>query len=148
MTTTINNEWITLQEDVNGEILPILYKGSREIKVQRKFAGLNTEIAESDNSVIFCYVGYYQRELYPNGDIIRSEKKWYSLEDLAETINDVEGWKQEALAVLTGFINSLGYPGIINPARDTLNNHIILPVDSSNGYPLRRDTRDKISLNP
>jgi hypothetical protein len=144
--TIINNEWITLTEEVDGQVVPILYKGSREIIVQRKFAGLNTEIAEDDNSVIFCYIGYYQRELYPNGDVLRSEKKWYSLQDLTETINDVEGWKQEALAVLTGFINNLGYPGIINPARDTLMNHVILPVDSANGYALRNYTREKLPL--
>lgn len=131
--TKINNEWITLNEQ---------YKG---VTVQRKFAGLATDIDEEDN-VKYCHVKYWQRELYPNGDVIRTELKYYSLEDLAETVNDVEGWRQDALAVLTGFIMQLGYPGIINPARETLENSEILPIGIYNGYPLRRDTREKINL--
>ncbi len=42
---------------------------------------------------------------------------------------------------LGGLINNLGYPGIINPARETLDNVFILPLTTENGYPLRRDTR-------
>jgi hypothetical protein len=49
------------------------------------------------------------------------------------------------LAVLSGFINNLGYPGIINPARETLENVVILPINVENGYPLRRDTREVIN---
>ncbi len=131
--TTINNDWITLE---------VLHKG---VTVQRKFAGLDTFINE-DNEVTKCDVKYWQRELYPNGDVIKCELKHYSLQDLAETINDFEGWRQEPLAVLTGFINNLGYPGIINPARDTLMNHLILKADAENGYPLRRDTREQLPL--
>ena len=131
--TTINNEWITLTELRNG------------VTVQRKFAGLDTEISETDE-ILFCKVKYHERELYPNGNVIKSELKWYTLQDLPETINDAEGWKQEPLAVLTGFINSLGYNGIINPARETLENILILALDAKNGYPLRRDTREKIIL--
>jgi hypothetical protein len=131
--TTINNEWITLTELRNG------------VTVQRKFAGLDTEISETDE-VLFCKVKYHERELYPNGNVIKSELKWYTLQDLPETINDVEGWKQEPLAVLTGFINSLGYTGIINPARETLENILILSLNAANNYPLRRDTREKIIL--
>jgi len=43
---------------------------------------------------------------------------------------------------LGGLINNLGYPGIINPARETLENVLILPLNVENGYPLRRDTRE------
>jgi hypothetical protein len=68
------------------------------------------------------------------------------LHDLPETINDVENWKQEPLAVLTGFINALGYNGIINPARETLENTSILALNVENGYPLRRDIREKLAL--
>ncbi len=131
--TTINNEWITLSELRNG------------VTIQRKFAGLDTEISEN-NEVLFCKIKYHERELYPNGNVIKTELKWYSLQDLPETINDVENWKQESLAVLTGFINALGYNGIINPARETLENILILSLNVENGYPLRRDTREKISL--
>lgn len=132
--TTINNEWITLEELRNG------------ITVQRKFAGLDTFIDHENNSVRHCNVKYWERELYPNGNVIRTDLKHYRLEDLAETINDAEGWRMEALPVLSGFIQQLGYPGIIEPARDTLRGEISLPVDSPNDYPLHRDTREKIPL--
>ena len=125
--TTINNDWITLSELRNG------------VRVQRKFAGLDTKISLEDN-VEKCFVKYYERELYPNGEIIKTEEKYYSLEDLAtQDVNDTQ--YMAALPVLSGFINNLGYPGIINPARETLENVIILPVKVENGYPLRRDTR-------
>jgi hypothetical protein len=131
--TTIINEWRTLSEFRNG------------VQVQRKFAGLDTEISE-ENEVLFCKVKYWERELYPNGAIIKTEKKWYSLQDLPITVNDIENWYQDPLPVLTGFINNLGYPGIINPALETLENPNILPLTVENGYPLRRDTREKINL--
>jgi len=130
METTINNTWITLSEQRNG------------VQVQRKFAGLDTKISLEDN-VEKCFVKYWERELYPNGEVIKTEEKYYKLEDLAS--QDV-GETQEMLplAVLSGFINNLGYPGIINPARETLENVVILPVTVENGYPLRRDTREKL----
>ena len=125
--TTINNDWIILSELRNG------------VRVQRKFAGLDTKIS-LENNVEKCFVKYYERELYPNGEIIKTEEKYYSLEDLAtQDVNDTQ--YMAALPVLSGFINNLGYPGIINPARETLDNIIILPVTVENGYPLRRDTR-------
>lgn len=125
--TKINNNWITLSELRNG------------VRVQRKFAGLDTKIS-LENNVEKCFVKYYERELYPNGEIIKTEEKYYSLEDLAtQDVNDTQ--YMAALPVLSGFINNLGYPGIINPARETLENVIILPVKVENGYPLRRDTR-------
>lgn len=128
--TTINNNWITLSELRNG------------VQVQRKFAGLDTKISLEDN-VEKCFVKYWERELYPNGEVIKTEEKYYSLEDLAS--QDVgETHEMAPLAVLSGFINQLGYPGIINPARETLENVIILPVNVENGYPLRRDTREII----
>lgn len=127
MITKINNEWITLSEKRNGVV------------VQRKFAGLDTKISLEDN-VEKCFVKYYERELYPNGEINKTEEKYYSLEDLAS--QDVGETKyMEPLAVLSGFINNLGYPGIINPARETLENITTLPLTVQNGYPLKRDTR-------
>jgi len=128
--TTINNNWITLSELRNG------------VTVQRKFAGLDTKISLEDN-VERCFIKYYERELYPNGEVIKTVEKYYSLEDLAS--QDVgENQEMAPLAVLSGFINNLGYPGIINPARETLENVLILPVNVENGYPLRRDTREVI----
>lgn len=127
MITTINNDWITLSELRNG------------VQVQRKFAGLDTKISLEDN-VEKCFVKYWERELYPNGEVIKTEEKYYKLEDLAS--QDVgESQYMEPLAVLSGFINKLGYPGIVNPSRETLENTSILPVNVENGYPLRRDTR-------
>lgn len=133
MIATINNEWITLSEQKNG------------VNVQRKFAGLDTEVA-LDNKVTKCNVKYWQRELYPNGEVIKTELKWYSLENLDEMINDIDGCRMAELNVLDGFVNTLGYSGIINPARETLENPVILPISIENGYPLRRDTREKIPL--
>jgi hypothetical protein len=140
--TTINNEWITIMTEVDGQLTPKLRNG---VRVQRKFAGLDTHINEN-NGVVYCRVKYYERELYPTDEVIKIELKWYSLEDLPETVNDIEGWRQESLGVLSGFIDTLGYPGIINPSRETLENELILPLTSINGYPLRRDTREKITL--
>ena len=128
--TTINNDWITLSELRNG------------VQVQRKFAGLDTKISLEDN-VEKCFVKYYERELYPNGEVIKTEEKYYSLEDLA-TQDVGETQQMLPLAVLSGFINNLGYPGIINPARETLNNIKILPIYIENGYPLKRDTRELV----
>ena len=126
MTQIINN-WIPLLELRNG------------VQVQRKFAGLDTKISLEGN-VEHCHIKYYERELYPNGEVIKTEEKFYKLEDLAS--QDVgETQYMEPLSVLSGFINKLGYPGIINPSRETLENTSILPVNVENGYPLRRDTR-------
>jgi hypothetical protein len=132
---TINNDWITLTEKRNG------------VDVQRKFGGLDTDISEN-NEVLYCNVKYWERELYPNGEVIKTEKKWYSLENLSYTEVEIDGkpYYMEALAVLDGFINSLGYSGIINPSRDTLDSTIILPLNSPNGYPLRKNTRNKIEI--
>ena len=84
--------------------------------------------------------------MYPNGEVIKTEEKCYSLEDLPEFINNEDNWKMDSLPILTGFIDTLGYTGIINPARETLENYEILPVDAENIYPLKRDTRNKIIL--
>lgn len=130
--TIINNDWITLSELRNG------------VQVQRKFAGLDTKIS-LENNVERCFVKYYERELYPNGEVIKTEEKYYSLEDLAlQDVGDTQYMAE--LPVLSGFINNLGYPWIINPARETLENVVILPVTVENGYPLRRDTREKKPL--
>lgn len=136
MATFINNEWITLTEQRNG------------VNVQRKFAGLDTFINDN-NEVLFCRIKYWERELYPNGSVIKTELKFYSLEDLEYTEIEIDGILKymDPLPVLSGFINQLGTPYIIEPARDTIENTVILPLTSVNGYPLRRDTRptyDKI----
>ena len=128
--TTINNDWITLSELRNG------------VQVQRKFAGLDTKISLEDN-VEKCFVKYWERELYPNGEVIKTEEKYYSLEDLAlQDVGDTQYMAE--LPVLSGFINNLGYSNIINPARETLNNIKILPIYIENGYPLKRDTRELV----
>ncbi len=130
METKINNDWITLSVLRNG------------VQVQRKFAGLDTKISTEDE-VEKCLVKYWERELYPNGEVIKTEEKYYKLEDLAA--QDVgETQQMLPLAVLSGFVNNLGYPGIINPAMETLENILMLPIDVENGYPLRRDTREVV----
>ncbi len=65
--TTINNNWITLSELRNG------------VQVQIKFAGLDTVILE-DDTVDYCKVSYYERELYPNGEVNKLFIKTYYLE--------------------------------------------------------------------
>lgn len=133
MTTTINNDWITLAEQRNG------------VNVQRKFAGPDTKINLS-NEVEYCYVKYWERELYPNGEPIKTELKSYRLMDLDETVNDVEGWRMEPLAVLSGFVQNLGNPYIIGPARQTLTDVATLMLTAPDGYELHKDTRPKINL--
>jgi hypothetical protein len=129
----INNEWITLTEKRNG------------VDVQRKFAGLDTFI-DTENNVLHCFVKYWERELYPNGEVIKIEQKFYSLENLKEFTNENESFKMAELNVLNGFINSLGYSGIINPARATLASVDVLKLNVDSGYPLHRDTREKLPL--
>lgn len=129
----INNDWITLAEQRNG------------LTVQRKFGGLCTEILE-DNTVDSLAITYYERELYPNGGVNKLYKKTYELQDLSEMVNDVEGWRMDELLVLTGFIESLGYPAIINPARATLTNLVDLSINVEDKYPIHRDTREKKPL--
>lgn len=131
---TINNGWITLQN---------LYKG---VTVQRKFAGLSTKINADTNEVLYCEVYYYQRELYPNGDTIKTEEKHYTLANLPYTELQENGntYYMEAIAVLDGFIQTLGQPYIVDQSRESLMNDELLPPDSINGYELRKDTREKI----
>ena len=135
MKTTIENEWITLSEKRNGVV------------VQRKAGGIDPLI-NVDDTVEYCKVYYWERELYPNGEVIKTERKWYTLEDLAYTEITIDNvvYAMQPLAVLTGFIQSLGKPYIIDPCRDTLENITILPLDVENGYPLRRDTRPLITI--
>lgn len=133
MITTINNDWITISTQRNG------------VDVQRKFAGLDTFI-NLNNEVEHCKVKYWERELYPNGQELKTDLKYYSLEDLDELVNDAEGWKMEARAVLTGFIQSLGNPYIIGPARQTLGDMSVFPPTVTNGYSLHSETRTKINL--
>lgn len=140
---TVENEWI---EPVDLESNIVLRNG---VSVKRKFAGLDTIIDVNDN-VEYCIVKYWEREYYPNGEVIKTELKQYILQDLAETTGTDEtgDWVQDALPVLQGFIYNLGYPGIINPARDTLSNAFVLPLTVPNNYPLRRDTRTKNYIPP
>jgi hypothetical protein len=132
MITTINNDWITLSEQRNG------------VTVQRKFAGLDTRI-NLENEVEYCSVKYWERELYPNNEVIKTEFKSYKLEDLAYTEIVVDGitYSMAPLAVLSGFVANLGDPYIIGPARQTLTNCEVLPLSVPDGYPLHLDTRTK-----
>lgn len=134
MAATVNNPWITLQEKRNG------------VDVQRKYAGHMNRINHADNSVQFCIVEYWERELYPNGLPIKTELKTYRLENLSYTEVEENGqlYYMEALPVLDGFIAQLGQPFIVDAARETLMNHITLPLNAEPNYPLRRDTREKI----
>lgn len=127
MEATINNAWITLTEKRNG------------IDVMRKFAGIHADI-DLDNKVTNCSINYWERELYPNGEIIKTELKTYTLENLAETDID-EVHYMASLNVLDGFINTLGYNGIINPARQTLSTLGVLPLNAGFNYPLHLNTR-------
>lgn len=135
MITTISNNWITIATQRNG------------VDVQRKFAGLDTFINEQDE-VQYCHVKYWERELYPNGEVIKTELKYYSLEDLAyteTTINEVV-YGMQPKAVLTGFVQTLGNPYIIGPARQTLADMNIFPPTVPNGYQLHLDTRPKTEV--
>lgn len=132
MITTINNNWITITTQRNG------------VDVQRKFAGLDTFINEN-NEVEYCHVKYWERELYPNNEVIKTELKYYVLEDLAYTevtINNIV-YGMQPKAVLSGFVQNLGDPFIIGPARQTLSDMNIFPPSVPNGYRLHLDTRDK-----
>jgi hypothetical protein len=136
MITKVNNGWITLDEQRN------------EVTVQRAFAGLNTMVGEPIeglSEVKQCIVYYHERELYPNGEVIKTELKNYTLTDLDYTEEEINNilYYMDAMPVLTGFVNSIGYNGIINPCRETLEDIDILPVSVENSYPLRRDTRVK-----
>lgn len=132
MTTTIINDWITLSVLRNG------------VTVQRKFAGLDTFINE-DNTVKYCTLKYWERELYPTGIVIKTQLKSYVLEDLAYTEITVGGivYSMQPLPVLSNFITSLGIPSIINPSRVTLTDVVKLPVTVEDGYPVNRDTRPR-----
>lgn len=127
------NNWITLAEQKNG------------INIQRKFAGLHTEIDEGNN-VLFCKIHYFERELYPNGSAIKTTKKTYSLDNLSEEFhNDENGipYKLSATTSLDYYIQNVGQPAIVNPVNEILQNTSLLPVDVENNYPLNRDTRTK-----
>ena len=127
MEATINNAWITLTEKRNG------------VDVMRKFAGIHADI-DLDNKVTNCSINYWERELYPNGEILKIELKTYTLENLAVT--DIGNTHyMDSLNVLDGFINTLGYNGIINPARQTLATLGVLPLNVNSPYPLHLNTR-------
>lgn len=127
MEAIINNEWITLKEKRNG------------VDVMRKFAGIHADI-DLDNKVTNCSINYWERELYPNGKIIKTELKTYTLENLSETDIDDTHY-MASLDVLDGFIDTLGHNDIIKPARQTLANIGVLPLEISSIYPLHLNTR-------
>jgi len=135
MTTKITNGWITLTEQRNG------------ITVQRAFAGLDTRSTppdeNGDSSVQYCMLYFHERELYPNNVPIKTELKSYQLLDLDYTEVMIENvlMSMEPMAVLTTFVNSMGYEKIIEPSRLTLADTSILTLTSENAYPLHRDTR-------
>jgi hypothetical protein len=145
METTLVNDWITLPDPhtINGA------------PVQVKYAGLDT-LCDENNVVLYTYCKYWQRELYPNGQPIRTYLRSYKLEDLERkewedtpAVYDEAGvlvtpavikYMNERL-VLTGFVNTLGNPYIIAPLRATIADKTILPLNHEEAYPLHRDTR-------
>lgn len=136
MITKVNNGWITLADQRN------------EVTVQRAFAGLHTMVAppvDGESDVTQCVLYYHERELYPNNEVIKVELKNYVLADLAYTEKEIDNilYYMDELKVLTGFVNSLGYSGIINPSRQTLENISILPLNVTPDYPLHKNTREK-----
>lgn len=92
------------------------------------------------SEVIQMIVTYYQRELYPTGEICKEYKKTYTLENLAETDIDDTHY-MPALNVLDIFIASLGQNSIVNPILQTLANTTILPLNAPDNYPLHLNTR-------
>lgn len=138
----VSNNWLTLAEKKKGTT------AENGVTVQRASAGLETRWSEPDSngqsSVELCSISYYQRELYPNGDVVKIERKIYRLEDLAS--QDVgETDEMKALAVLSGFIAQLGQPLIVDKILMTLMNSAILAIDAENNYPLHRDTREVVA---
>ena len=130
-----SNDWIRLTETRKGA------------PVERKYAGINT-LCDMDNKVLNCTISYWEREVYPNGEMSKSFLKTYSLQDLekVEFKQDEVLKYRDQLLVLTGFINNLGQPAIVNPVRDTLDNTDILPLEHEENYPLRRDTRPILNV--
>jgi len=146
-TTLQNNDWITVNQTRKGAI------------VKRKYAGIDT-LCDINDVVMYCYVKYWEVELYPNGEISKEFLRTYQLTDLeriewqeivgqqnvgteeAPIIEDVKVTKfMNERLVLTGFIQSLGNAYIIAPTRETLENIGILPLEHEELYPLHRDTR-------
>lgn len=133
----MRNDWNTLSEQRNG------------VTVQRKFAGMHTEI-DIENNVKFCIIYYYERELYPNGTPIKTERKSYTLNNLSEFIStdDNGTYKLDATDTLDYWITNLGQAGIIDPVNGTIINLELLPLDIEDNYPLKRDTRTKTYIEP
>lgn len=146
---TVNNEWKIPLDNNNNEVL------RNGVRVRRAFGGFNAGVDRPDlNNKSFvnnCTVSYWYRELYPNDEVIKDELKTYTLQDLAETTgvdvdeNQVEhAWRQEALAVLTGFIMLFGQSAIVDSSLDTLGNAVTLPLDAEPNYPHKSGSRIKI----
>lgn len=143
MNTILANDWISLNETRKGAT------------VQRKYAGLDT-LCDENNKVLYCIVKYWERELYPNGEPIKTVLRSYTLTDLERqewidtpAVMDGENvvtpavvkYRDERL-VLTDFVNALGNRYIIVPARQTIQTLSVLPLEHEEGYPLHRDTRE------
>ena len=135
---TVTNGWITLTEKKNGT------NENDGMTVQRASGGINaswTEPDEDGNSTVNgCVLKYFQRELYPNGEVCKREVKTYLLENLVESGID-ETHYMAPLAVLNGFIAGLGQPQIVNKIRLTLTDCAVLPIDAPIDYRLHDATR-------
>jgi hypothetical protein len=129
--TTITNEWIPMVDQYNG------------INVERKFCGINCEV-DVNNNVIKCDVKIWQRELYPNGTESKCYQKIYTLQDLVDEDCDNDTMTMKALAVLSGYIASVGLPYIINPVRTSIADLVKLPFNFPDGYPINKETREKV----
>lgn len=141
METTINNAWGTLSKKKNGTT------ENDGVTIQRASAGLNTRWSAPNNEdksiVEICSISYYQRELYPNGDVIKTELKTYVLEDLA-SLDVGENKEMLPLAVLSGFVANLGQPLIVDKILLTLMDDVILFIDAPSGYELHKLTREVV----
>jgi len=141
MQAEVNNAWITLDEKKKGTT------PENGITVQRASKSLNAVWGKPDANgksiVTSCLLSYYERELYPNGDVIKESEKNYVLENLAR--QDVGETKEMLpLAVLDGFIAALGQAQIVDKINATLADTSKLPIDVENNYQLHRDTREVV----
>ena len=112
-----------------------------------RFKGLTSKIQQENYiSESKCY--HLVNPIINNGRV-------FSADDLATTITDVDfniienAYNWDEMQVKNVYRFYRGYLpkdiiiSIINPARDTLSDTVILPLTCENGYPLRRDTRPK-----
>lgn len=147
METILVNDWINLNETRKGA------------KIQRKYAGLDT-LCDPNDKVLYCAIKYWERELYPNGESIKTVLRSYTLTDLERQewidtpeVLDEQGTViepaiikfRDELKLLSEFVKNIGNDYIISPARKTIENLKELPLEHEEAYPLHRDTR-KINI--